>query len=229
MKAPQKVKLTYFNIEGVAEKVRLALLLTGTPFEDERIAFPQWAEMKPKTPYGQLPVMKIDDGEEFAQSGAMLRWAGRLGDSSLYPVEDAKKVMEIEEVLGLCDDLSKAWGPALYISMAPQNFGYPPEFSKTDEGKAKVKELREKFVAEKLPDLMKYFGSKLKKHGGDKFLCGDKPTIADLTAVPLFRNFQKGHIDFVPKDCLDKYEDICAYIKRFMELPPVAEWYASKA
>ena len=32
-----KVKLEYFPIAGAGEKVRLALVLTGTPFDDVRI------------------------------------------------------------------------------------------------------------------------------------------------------------------------------------------------
>lgn len=38
MAAP-KITLTYFNIEAAAEKVRLALVMTGTPFEDKRVWF----------------------------------------------------------------------------------------------------------------------------------------------------------------------------------------------
>lgn len=34
-----KVKLTYFNIEGAGEKVRLALKCAGIPFEDNRVSF----------------------------------------------------------------------------------------------------------------------------------------------------------------------------------------------
>jgi hypothetical protein len=35
-------KLTYFNIAGAAEKVRLAFVLAGIEFEDHRIAFDEW-------------------------------------------------------------------------------------------------------------------------------------------------------------------------------------------
>ena len=39
---PPRFVLTYFNIEGLAEKVRLAFLLTGTDFEDKRINGEEW-------------------------------------------------------------------------------------------------------------------------------------------------------------------------------------------
>jgi hypothetical protein len=44
-------------------------------FEDVRINFPDWEALKPKTPFGQLPYMNIDDAEPVAQSAAMLRYA----------------------------------------------------------------------------------------------------------------------------------------------------------
>lgn len=78
------IKLTYFNIEAAAEKVRLALAVTNTPFEDVRIAFPQWADMKPSTKYGVLPIMEVN-GTELHQSMAQLRYVATLGDGSLMP------------------------------------------------------------------------------------------------------------------------------------------------
>ena len=35
-------KLTYFDIQGAAEKVRLAFVLSGIPFEDDRINPQNW-------------------------------------------------------------------------------------------------------------------------------------------------------------------------------------------
>jgi len=52
MSSYPKIKLTYFDIEGVAEPIRLALVLSGIPFEDHRIKFDEWPAMKPTTPYG---------------------------------------------------------------------------------------------------------------------------------------------------------------------------------
>ena len=141
MAAP-KIKLTYFDIEGVAEPVRLAFALAGVGFEDDRIRFPEWADLKPKTPHGTLPIMTIDDGPAIVQSQAMLRYAASLDKTgSLYP---ADKMLEVEQAIGILGDFTRAWQPNLYIAMRPHLYGYPEEYSKTDEGKAKVKEMREK-------------------------------------------------------------------------------------
>ena len=59
MSDSMKIKVTYFNFEGAAEKVRLALAMTHTPFEDEHVSFADWAAVKPTLKYRQLPVMEV--------------------------------------------------------------------------------------------------------------------------------------------------------------------------
>ena len=84
-RAMPEITLTYFNMEAAAEKVRLALVMTGTPFEDKRVNFEQWMDLKPSAKYGQLPLLTVD-GVQMAQSPALLRWVARkFGDGSLYP------------------------------------------------------------------------------------------------------------------------------------------------
>mmetsp|Transcript_107889 Transcript_107889/g.247303 ORF Transcript_107889/g.247303 Transcript_107889/m.247303 type:complete len:230 (+) Transcript_107889:45-734(+) len=226
------VKLIYFGIEGAAEKVRLALVLSGTAFDDKRITFPEWGELKPKAKCGQLPLMTVDGKEpmesmdsQISQSGAMMRWAGRQGDGSLYP-QDIESMLKIEEVLGLVDDMSRAFMPCFYIAMRPQMFGHPEDMP-DEEKKALTKKLREGFVAEKVPEFMKFLSRHLEASGGT-FICGTKPTIADCALLPTLRNFTRGHIDFVPTTLFEPYPQITSYISRMMELPQIKEWYAKQ-
>merc|ERR1711998_273101 len=95
---PKSIKVTYFDIKATpGEKIRLALTLSGTPFTDNRVKFDDFRNnIKPKAKFGQLPIVEID-GKEFYQSGSMLRWAGTLGDGSLYPSDPASR-MKVEEV-----------------------------------------------------------------------------------------------------------------------------------
>ena len=216
------IKLTYFDIEGAAEPVRLALTLTETSFEDDRVKFENWPALKATTKYGQLPVMKIGE-DTVVQSGAMLRHIGRnYGGGKLYPSEP-KAVLETEEVLGLIEDFNRAWTPCLYIGMRPAAFGYPEDFTKTDAGKATMKALRESFLKETLPTYMKHFTAQI---GSRKFLLGDEPTVADCLLFPNLRKFQRGFIDHVPADSLDQYTEIAAYIQRVKDIPAIAKWYS---
>mmetsp|Transcript_8763 Transcript_8763/g.12408 ORF Transcript_8763/g.12408 Transcript_8763/m.12408 type:complete len:226 (-) Transcript_8763:197-874(-) len=219
-----KIKLTYFDIEGVAEPIRLALILTGTEFEDDRIPFSQWKDMKPRTPYGKLPLMTIDDGPVRTESKAMLRWVGATFSNDLYPRE---KLFEIEEAVGIVEDMNKSWTGPLYIGMRPQNFGHPQDFSKTEEGKEKVASMRKQWVAETLPEFLGFFEDMIEKAGGKWLVEGDQPSIADCLLVPALRNFTRGHVDHVDASCLDGNPIIVAYIKRFCALPEVQGRYSN--
>lgn len=101
MSTTPSIKLTYFDIEGKGEPVRLALILAGVPFEDVRIKFPEWPELKPKTPSGKLPVLQIDNGPMKTQSVAMARLIGSRYSKTLYP---ADKAYEVDEVIGYVID-----------------------------------------------------------------------------------------------------------------------------
>ncbi|KAL3902992.1 MAG: hypothetical protein SGILL_010617, partial [Bacillariaceae sp.] len=175
-----KIKFTYFDIEGAGEPTRLALALSETPYEDNRIKFPEWKDLKPKTPYGGLPLMEIGDGPVKTQSGAMLRWVGAECSDTLYPRD---KLYDIEEALGVVGDLRSAWEPCLYMGMRPEKFGYEEGFGKTDQGKELIKTLRERFVKNDLPGMLERFEGLINKNGGKWLVAGDDPTIADCMAV----------------------------------------------
>uniref|UniRef100_A0A6T1R809 Glutathione transferase n=1 Tax=Eutreptiella gymnastica TaxID=73025 RepID=A0A6T1R809_9EUGL len=211
-------------MEAAAEKVRLALVMTGTPFEDKRVNFEQWMDLKPSAKYGQLPLLTVD-GVQMAQSPALLRWVARkFGDGSLYP-QDPDAMFEVESMLALSDDMAKAWGPALYMGMRPNMFGYPEDI-KPEDKEALVKTLRERFLAESLPKFMGMFTAQLEKTGA--FLCGDKVTIADLQLLPQLRYFTRGVADFVPADSLAPYPVVIGWIDRMLAVPEIKAWYDSK-
>ena len=215
-------KFTYFGIEGAGEKVRLAFVLAGIEFEDVGIKFDEWQKLKPTTKYGQVPMLQIGD-EEMAQSPAMMKYIA-LASGKLYPVSDPAKCVEIDEMMALCADFQAAWAPSIQIGMRPHKFGYAEDMEK-DAKDAVLKSLRENFVKNDLPLFMGYFTKALE---GKDFLCGDEPTLADCWALPLFRYFTKGIADYVPKDCLEPYPAIHAYINKMMAVPAIAKWYESK-
>ena len=171
--------------------------------------------------------MSIGGGPIFGQSGAMLRYAGRLGDGALYPMDPASQ-LKVDIVLGLAGDFAKAWMPCLYMGMRPTVFGYPEDMDAAEKG-ALVERLRTGFVRNKLPELLGYYAKHLAEHGGDAFFCGARPTIADCFILPQLRAFQRGHIDYVPVTVLDKYPAITGWIKRMMAIPAVEAWYQKQA
>lgn len=214
----KEIELIYFNHEDRTEKVRLALVMTGTKFTDTRVKRADWEALKPSTPFGQIPVMKID-GKVLAQSPAMLRVVGKFGDGSLYPEH---LIADIEEVIGLSDDLHRAWLPAFYTGLKPAFLGH--EFPDDETRVARSKAMREKFLSEALPKFMGFF-SRLLESRGNAFFCGHQVTIADLQIFPQLRYFRKGVADFVPATCLDTYPTVTAWMDRMMAVPQIQEWY----
>ena len=226
MTTKPSIKLVYFDFEGVLEPVRLALVLAGVDFEDVRIPFSEWPALKPKTPQGLLPIMELNgNGEWKTQSGAMLRYCGRLGENSfLYP---ADKMYDIEEAIGLITDLNNAFIPCLSMANRPQLLGYPEGYQLTEEGKERSKALRHSFHQVTLPLFLTHVEGLLEQSAGPWLVEGDKPTIADCFAVPSLRRFSCGYIDDIPTNCLDSHPKVVQYLERFCALPEIQGRYST--
>jgi glutathione S-transferase len=202
------LKLTYFNIQGAAEKVRLALTLGRIPFEDHRVPFAEWAALKPQTPYGQLPLLSIDGGEPMAQSDAMLRYVGTLATTVQgVPLYRAEDMLAIEEALGLVGDLQRDWRPPVGIALDPSVYGHTAEKGSEEHG-AIVEKVRKDFMATSFPKYMGFLAAKLERGGGGFLIGGATPTIADCALVPVLNRFTSGDVDHVPKDCLESFPSV---------------------
>jgi glutathione S-transferase len=68
--------LTYFDIRGRAECIRLILEEIGVSYEDRQITNAEWQNLKPRTPFGQLPLLQIA-GVELVQTMAIIRHLAR--------------------------------------------------------------------------------------------------------------------------------------------------------
>jgi prostaglandin-H2 D-isomerase / glutathione transferase len=201
---------------------RLALTLAGVPFEDHRVKRQDWEEFKKSTPYGQLPIMSIDDGPPRAQSEGMLRWIGTDLCPALYPKD---RLLDVEEAMGLVLDAHEARAVSLFLNFCPEMYGHPADWNQTEEGKQMIKIMREKIVSEQLPKFMGYFSAMLRKNGNQWLASTEGPTLADCMAIPLLRSFSLGFMDHVPANCLDDYPDIVRYVKRFCSLPQIVGRY----
>jgi glutathione S-transferase len=68
--------LTYFSFRGLGEAIRLLFEDQGLPYEDRRVSFDEWAALKPRMRFGQMPRLEIGE-ETLFQSQAILRYLGR--------------------------------------------------------------------------------------------------------------------------------------------------------
>lgn len=220
-------RILYYCLIFIIYSSRLGLALAGLPFVDERVSFAEWKDLKPKTPFGQLPFLKVDkeDGSEpifRTQSLGILRGLAREYAPELY-----LDTYAVEEAMGIVDDMMAKFLPSMYIPMRPASYGHPANMGETEEGKNVVKTMRERFVNEELPVYLKQLETLLARNNNQFLASSEKPSIADCYAVPSLRSFTRGYLDHIPANCLDGHPLIVEYIKRFCALPEIKGRYTS--
>ncbi|KAH9508180.1 Glutathione S-transferase 1 [Bulinus truncatus] len=167
--APKNIKLTYFNGRGRAEVSRLVLAVAGQKYEDVRLAGDQWAALKPKTPFGQLPVLEVD-GKSFGQSLAIATYLAR--EFNLYGKTNLDG-LKIDQVVQLCTDFQNAGSKAYY-----------------EKDEAKKAELLKNLKEVEAPKYLGFF-EKLLKENGSGYFVGSSLTLADLLVYDLVFNYQQ--------------------------------------
>ena len=105
---PNKIKLTYFNLRGRAEVSRLMLAHKGVEYEDNRITGDQWKALKPKTPFGGLPLLEYN-GLELSQSMTIGRFLAReMNLAGKTRTEEAQVDMVVDCIIDLIGARVKA-------------------------------------------------------------------------------------------------------------------------
>ena len=200
-------KLTYFDFDGGrGEPARIAFHAAGIEFEDNRISFPEFQEMRLGTRFNSLPVLEID-GAEVTQSNSMNRYVGRM--ANLYPSDDLQ-ALYCDEVMDALEDLTH------YIV---QTFG--------KEGDA-LKAAREKLIDGWLTTYIKGLDDLLARGGGEYF-ADNRLTVADLRCMVQIRSLRKGTLDHVPYYLVERLAPALAeHQKRIEAEPAVASYYAGR-
>ncbi|KAG8467352.1 hypothetical protein KFE25_000668 [Diacronema lutheri] len=209
------IQLTYFDIAGVAEKVRLTCVVGKLPFNDVRVSFEQWPKLKPTSKFGQLPMMEVD-GTTVAQSSAMLNYVGKV--TGMYPSEP-KKALKVDEVIGLHEDLWGAIRPSILVMRDPK--------LSQKEAQRRQAEMRKELADEKIPAILGFF-EKMLAENGTGFFVGSTPTTADIAVYTQLRALQAGYLDGIPKTCVDPFPKLKAFYNQINSRPEVEEWYKKK-
>eukprot|EP00301_Raphidiophrys_heterophryoidea_P021325 c5792_g1_i1.p1 GENE.c5792_g1_i1~~c5792_g1_i1.p1 ORF type:complete len:264 (+),score=78.99 c5792_g1_i1:30-794(+) len=211
----KKLKLTYFNLEGLAEKIRVACAIGGVELEDVRMPTHEWQSLKLSSKFGQLPFIELD-GEKFGQSNAILRYVGRT--TGLYP-ESPLLALAVDEILELTQDLWSALLPSLLVNT---------NSALTQEQKAEmIKKLRTQFAIEELPKTFGFYERQL-KNNNTGFFVGNSVTIADVIVYAMLRYLTKGVLDYIPVTCVSGFPLLQAHFVRIADVPQVVEYYSKK-
>ncbi len=94
-------KLIYFDAKGRGEVIRFIFAQSDVQYEDKRVPYAseEWAELKPTTPYGNLPVLEVD-GKQLTGSQIIARFlAERFGLAGSNDFENAD-IAGINDVIG---------------------------------------------------------------------------------------------------------------------------------
>ena len=198
MTTPQ---ITYFDIRGRAEPIRLLLEEAGVAYDEVQISQEQWPELKPGMPFGQVPMYREGD-LELVQSHAILRYLARK--HGLDGEDESQRVrcdIAIEAFRDLGDRMGAVFG-ALGSNRA-------------DHQKAFVKEE----LPERLAALERFFDA---NPVGPPFWVGEALTAADILAF----NFLEG-IEAAFPGSLAATPHLRAFSEQFAERPRVQAYFQS--
>lgn len=200
-------KLTYFDFDGGrAEPTRITMTIGGIPFEDHRISFDEFRELRAATPFNAVPVLDTGHGV-YAQSNAMNRYFGR--QAGLYP-EDLWQVFLCDEVMDAVEDADHHIG---------RTFGM-----KGDE----LKTARTRLVDDVLTRFLRTLAQRLEDAGGEYF-AGGRLSVADLKVFVWVRWLRSGVLDHVPTDLVDRTApSLVQHYDRVASNPGVAAYYAGR-
>ena len=200
-----QLKLSYFDFHGGrAEPARLAFVVGGVTFEDHRFAFPEFAEVRKSTPFGQVPVLSVD-GVQVTQCDAITRYAGKL--SGLYPT-DPYQALLCDEVMYVVEEASVKLGPTFRMTGEEQ------------------KEARLALVDGSMPVYLGWLQKQLIAHGGEYF-ADNRLTVADLKVFVDVRGLNSGRLDHVPADLVEQVAPaLNAHMQRIAKTPAIKAYYA---
>jgi glutathione S-transferase len=194
--APQ-YKLTYFDARGRAEPARLLFHQAGVPFEDVRISRESWPTLKPKVPFGQIPVLEVD-GKMLPQSKAICRYlAKQFKMTGKTDFEAAMADAYVDCVEDVTSNL-RAW------------------WMEQDVEQKKV--LWNKFVDEHYKPFLVRIENILKENGSG-YLVGKDLTWADLYVFECLSNIQSKHPEYYTA-----HPKVTEFIKKIETMPKIKSW-----
>lgn len=205
------IKLSYFNIQGPAEPVRLALVLAGIAFEDNRldrdgmVAMRDAGALTPKGCAGhQVPLLEVD-GKPLLQSNAQAQYCAKL--AGIYPSDPW--------LAAKCDECTQFIQQDIRERLIAPSMRAPDEDTKV----ALRKELHET----KLPEKFAMLDAMLAETG---YLVGGELSIADIHLYVLCNWIGMGTLDGIGKEVITQFAHVAALVKKLNEHEKIKAWNA---
>jgi len=201
-----QLELVYFDFRGRGEPIRLLLAELGLDYKDTSFSFDQWPNVKPSTPFGQVPYLietKNDGTKLFIpQSIAVLRHLSRIGDRYGHSEEERTRCDYLADEISDWRTKQMALGNAIY--------GLKDDV------------LIDKFEKETLPLFLNIFEKELQgsKNG---YLVGDDLTYPDIMLFDV-----ASYSQLVFPECLKSYPLISKLIELVRSRPRLSSYITTK-
>ena len=210
----QPLVLSYFGIPGPGEPVRMLLAMGNFEWENKDMAGSDgsWQAMKPKTKWGQCPVLENKDGVQFSQSIAMARMFAKLitvGGTPLYP-EDPLAAFAVDEYIDALQDMRQKMSSTFSI-----------------------KDVDEKAAARKAlmtgDGAMAVLWAKIEALTGEEFAVGSSLSLADIWVAFCVGMISSGFLDGFDASLLTPYPKMLAIAKKVYSIPELKAYYTTRA
>ncbi|KAF7271038.1 glutathione S-transferase-like [Rhynchophorus ferrugineus] len=190
-------KVTYFDIMGLGEPIRVLLSYGGLDFEDFRVQRESWPSLKPSMPMGQMPTLEYN-GKIAHQSMAICRF---LAKQVKLVGKDDWEDLEIDAMVDTVNDFRQKIAKYHYESN---------EQLKEEYGKILFNEI--------IPFYLEKLDSQAKTNNG--YLVGGRLTWADLVFLGLL-----DYMEFMAKkDLLCKSPNLQRVKENVLSVPNIKKY-----
>ena len=193
-----KLQLIYFTLRALAEPPQMMMRFANIKYSYEMAADfygKPWSEVKNSIPYGQLPMLVVDNEHYIWQSGAIVRYLSKITNTCPGdPILESK----VDAVFESTQELFFPLNPTVNVFVGERH-----------------KELKETFL-KTFPTSLNYFSRMIEKNQVGCFFFGELPFYCDFSAYHHFSLALK-----LKQDILDDFPLIKRFMKAFEELPSI--------
>ncbi|PIK46238.1 putative S-crystallin SL11-like [Apostichopus japonicus] len=191
------VRLKYFDAKGRAEPVRFMFALDGVDYEDIRYSQEEFAKVKATMPFGQVPVLEVDD-ITVPHSKAIYTFVA--AQHGFLPA----------------DNLGRAHVDVVIETISDTDFDSTKWFFEQEELMKHLKDVTFPKMKENLEKILS------ENNGG---LFGDKLSLADVITFSMLHDGLAMFTGKEPGSCsLSDYPLLEGFVARFKALPKIATY-----
>ena len=215
-------EVIYFDLAGRAEPIRICLHMAGlVNWKDTRIEGSTWPTMRPTTPLGCLPLLKISAGPTdnaddtttgttftHCQSMALDRYAAKL--AGLYPTDDPLQALYVDEVMDTLSEMISS-----------------DKLPRSDD-REELQRLRQDYQHTVMTKYCTFVESIIQSNGGGTGVA-TSPSVADLIIMCMVQMIQSGFWEFIDGNFFDAYPGILATVDTISNHDGVKSYYSDRS